>query len=340
MLLGKALAAAAAFGLLAVLAVPQAQSAANNLRITVRATPTGTSTRLNVVASFPLEVQFTAESNGTSPTAYAWQFGDGSNGTGFSATHYFGSSCVYAVSLRAVDAKGAVSLGGVTIAAYGSTTAEGALMSCPLSGTASLTHVQLAGSFFTPGKQVQVLLDGLQVASAVPDRGGSWSFNATALLRTKPNGSVYRFTTVPAGPEADFLTLPGVKVSPRSVASGGSFALEGLSYAPGGAVTVFLGGVEIGRTTCNATGSFMAQLTVPQASPFSSGGVFKLTTSPPATGEGAALRVTASTQPPPAGPPDLTLLLIGGPVAAVVLIAVATWWLRRRQGGQIPTATA
>ncbi len=305
--------------LLALANAPPGETATGPLHVTVRgSSQPGPATRLNVVSNSSLDVTLTADVNGTGPIDYAWTLGDGSTGDTATVTHTFAPDCIYHISLHAVDSIGNDFWGAVVLVAYRSASPTGAIVVCPADGTAGFTPVEVAGSFFNPLEPVQVMLAGAPVANVTSDKGGSWIYNLTGHLSEEPSGFVYHFSTAPPSMQQDFTTLPAVRAHPDSGVSGDAFTLQGLSYPAGQTVTVYLGGVALGQAQADASGSFLAHLQVPFASPLTQVGSYPFTTLPAIGGQLAYFRITANSQPP--SPPSSYPWPL---LAAVVLVAAA-----------------
>jgi hypothetical protein len=318
------------------LALWRSKAGADPLSITVQTAPRGESARVNVRAVFPLDVSFTAMVNGTEPISYDWQFGDGSNGSGAQVTHSFALSCIYNVTVHAVDARGTSTWGSVMLVAFAAKSSSAAIVVCPATGTAGLTQVELAGAYFDSRESVSVLLDGASLTTVGSDRGGSWAYNLTGEFPPGVDNFTYHLTTNPSSVGVSFTTLPGVKAFPDSGVIGDNFTLEGMSYPADTTVTVSLGGVMLGEAYADTEGTFRVNLRIPDVAPFTKAGVYQFLTIPPIRGENGTFVITTSSQPHAPAVTMTIVLEVSLAVVAAALVGVYMWRHRRAEGPRTP----
>lgn len=273
--------------------------------------------------SKPIVIDFTATPvEGSSPTSYLWNFGNGANGT--SAVEngiVYPANCVYDISLKVTNVNGPPSY--FYDSFYDLDSKGPTSVACPQKGTAGITPVMVAGaaSAKTP---LTIQLDGSNVKNLTTDKNGDWSLNVTDTLPPEVDGTVYNFTTSPVTARGTFLTLEGLAASPHRGEPGANFTLEGRSYPPDTEVSIFLGGEPIGSAVSNGNGSFNAELTVPSTLKYA--GTYQFTTSPPVLGAQAYFTVPVTTTTPAAPAPFnwLVWLPFAG-AAAAVIIGLVLW---------------
>lgn len=304
------------------------------VNIKLQPTASGLYERLNYKTSDPVGVTFTAEppTSGTSPFTFLWNFGDGTNSTSLYTTHVFPTNCLYNIRLDVTDGGGHVTWGMVRFFVFSSNSTAGTMVVCPQRGTAGITSVQLAGTWYGSSGQLPILLNGRSSAVATKDTKGSWALDVTNDFQPEVNGSVYHITTSPVSVARSFLTLEGIRASPASGEPGDSFTLEGRSYPADIAVSISLGGVPLGVAQTDGQGSFDANLTVPYS--FHYAGVYQFTTSPRVLGASATFTIPVSTKTPAKSGFNLWwLVLLAAIAAAAVLAGLYLWLRRRRQAG-------
>jgi chitodextrinase len=255
------------------------------LYITFHPTPTAEVERLNLISTVPVTVAFKATPPGPSPFTYSWNFGDGTGSSSPTATHVFPTGCVYDVTLKVVDGQGNVTSETMLFSLFTSRGAAGEMDLCPQRGTAGITTLELSGGFYGLNETLRILLDNSSLTNTTTDSMGDWALNVTSSLPPLVNGSLYTFTTSPDSVASSFLTLEGIRASPSTGEPGDSFTLEGRSYPANTTVSIYLGGVLLGRAQSDENGTFLASLQIPSS--LSYPGTYQFTTSPPVLGASA-----------------------------------------------------
>jgi len=284
-----------------------------------------------LLSKFPMTVDFSTK-GGASGSTFFWQFGDGTNSSDAAPVHVYEWPCVYDIFVRVTSPKGTVVNAGVVLGGFDQKGSPGgALAVCPPSGTAGLSQVKLAGSYFSSSSNISVLMDGAQLENVMTDKGGSWVLNISSSLVSGPNGSQYSFTTFPPSLTRVFTTVEGITVTPTAGAPGTTVTVTGSSYPADSAVGVFLGNVSLGTAQADGTGSFQAQFTVPATPPLTLAGTYMFTTDPPILGSEASFTSSGGGIPPvtPTSFPFLWLVAIA--VIVLLLLIIIFLLLRGRR---------
>jgi PKD repeat protein len=303
------------------------------ISLTLKAVPGGVTQLLEYTGPFPVVISFSAQSGGTAPFTYLWNFGDETNSTDAAPVHTFPLNCPYRIQLRVTDAAGKVTGKVVVFDTFTSSSLASNSVICPAVGTAGISSVKQEG-LAVAEKQLQVLVDGVKAASPTTGNSGYWWADLSSSLLPKPNGSTYTVSVAPLGISKTFLTVEGVRASPLSGVPGDSVVVEGRSYPPSTTVTVYLGGVSLGQAQSDPNGSFQANFSVPGVSPLTQIGLYQFTTSCPqlpgscpVLGAQASFYITTGTVPLVSSPLFPWVLLL----VAVVVIVLVYWYRRRRR---------
>ncbi|HME18393.1 MAG TPA: PKD domain-containing protein [Nitrososphaerales archaeon] len=299
------------------------------VRLTVQALTGGGAESIQYTGVTPVTLSMTARADGVPPLNYQWSLGDGTNSSLATVVHTFGVNRAYDIHLRVADATGAVQSKDIILNAFSSVSSAKGVVLYPPEATAGISSVGLEGGFVPAGKQIQILVDGVQVASTRANLDGYWSVGIGRYLPPKPNGSTYLITVSPLNKSKTLVTVEGMAVSPAAGVPGNSVEVVGRSYSPYTSVSVYIGGVSLGQAQTDGSGSFQANFTVPSASPLTQIGEYQVTTSPPAEGAQATYVVVKTTTIAVAGLGLFQLAVIA--VVAAVIIAVAYLFVRRRR---------
>jgi PKD repeat protein len=304
----------------------------------VTAIPGGATQVIEETSLIPITISFSAKSSsGTAPFSYYWNFGDGTTSTSALVVHTFPVNCAYDVHLQATDAKGSVTSKDVLLELFSSEYSANSTVVCPVAGTAGLGDVWYEGGNASGNERLQVLVDGAQVASPVAGRDGFWASQIGGDLPPEPNGSSYTISVLPLNRSEVFVTVEGIAASPTSGVPGDSVTVLGRSYPASTSVSVYLGGVQIGKAQSDAYGSFNATFTIPAASPLTSMGTYQFTTSPQAIGAQAYFAITSNTTVPPPSTSITSgmipwLLIV---IAALVCFILYTYMRRSRSSNAV-----
>ncbi len=164
--------------------------------------------------SFPVMVGFTVRAN-QSISSFSWHFGDGSESSEASPTHYFASPSVYNVTVRVKDASGHISSATLLLGAFKSVgETEGAIAVIPESGNPDISQVSVIGLRFVPASKVGVLMNDTEVGVVTADRFGHFSFNVTGALDDSSTNGLLVFTTDPDSTDAMFFLQAATALPP------------------------------------------------------------------------------------------------------------------------------
>jgi len=227
------------------------------------------------------------------------------------------------IRLRTTNGAGQVNKAEILFSIFPANSTGGAVVVCPQQGTAGLTKVEIAGGYFKANASLVALADDSALASTKTDTKGSWSLNVTSDLQPMVNGTLYTITTSPRSLTRTFLTLEGIAASPHSGEPGTSFRLEGRSYPANTAVSIYLGGVYLGRAQTDGNGTFSTGLQIPSS--FRYAGVYQFTTSPPVLGATATFTIPVSTTTPVQPAPSNWWYLLIPIVAALLILGLYLW---------------
>ncbi len=279
---------------------------------------------LSYETSAPLAISFSATPAGAGHYSYLWNFGDGTTSTYQVIDHTFQPDCAYDITLTVTNTVGPTLSGSIFLYDL---SANPAIESCPHQGTAGITPIITAGASTAKDLPVTVQVDGKNIQNVTTDKSGDWSLNVTGVLPPEVDGTRYNFTTSPQSVTGTFLTLEGIKATPSTGEPGDAFVLEGLSYPADTTVSVYLGGISLGTVNTNATGSFVANYTVPAALKYA--GTYAFTTSPPVLGAQASLTIPVTTATPAKPSPIGIWPWVAAAAAAAILIGAVALWRRK-----------
>ena len=211
--------------------------------------------------------------------SYEWSFGDGSNGTGQTASHTFSTPGAYSITLTVTDNAGAKTStsSSVTVTGSGNSAPTAVVQASPMSGTAPLTvGFNGTGSTDSDGTIASFAWsfgDGStgSGASSSHTYNNPGTYNATLTVRDDDgatgSATVQIVVTAPqnAAPTASFSATPTSGVAPLlvSVDASASTDVDGsivsYSWAYGDGSS---GSGQSAAHTFNAPGSYTIQLTV------------------------------------------------------------------------------
>ena len=298
--------------------------------VTMKALTRGGTQTLEYTGLTPISMIFTAQSDGTAPFTYAWDFGDGTNSSIGSVEHTFASNCAYDVHLLVTDARGVERTKDFILATFSSASSASATVLCPKVGTAGISSVIVEGGFAPSGSRLQLLADGALAATTTVWRNGYFADDISSGLAPKPNGSTYTVQISQINKTRTFTTVEGVRVTPSVGVPGTSILVEGRSYPPFSPVSVYLGSAFLGTAQADGDGSFQSTYLIPSVSPLIRKGNYEVTTEPPVLGAQAFVIVPTTTASLVQSIPDYTPWILAA-VAAVIVVYLVIRRRRRRE---------
>ena len=293
------------------------------LNITVVATRKGAFLNFDFASQqYPVYVRFILQANLTA-TSYLWQFGDGTNSTTPSPSHYFSAACIYNVNVTATAANGTSDFGALSLGIFDRPASPYDLELCPPQGTAGFTPVELDGGYFGKQEKINVFMNGTSIDNVTTNFYGSFELPVNSSLTPEVNGTAYVFTTKPFSLARVFTTLEGIRGTPASGVPGDTATVEGRSYPAYATESIYLGTAYVTQAQADGSGSFTASYSVPATPPLTTIGTYIYSTSPdPVLGTGASFTITANTL--------VSEILSWWWLIILVVAAILAYYIRRR----------